>query len=96
MEVTNEESVDARNVATAATFSASQPAAQAFSADLDDARALGKFFWDNVYPASRGHLIGVGTAGPNSPFDLSPGDNVWPERSSPLGLPGPSVWGAYE
>ena len=72
------------------------PTAQAFGADLDDARALGKFFWDNVYPGEQGTPYWRADCRPNSPLDLSPGDNVWPERSSPLGLPGPSVWGAYE
>jgi hypothetical protein len=67
------------------------PWASILGADVDDARAIGKYYWEQVYP-------GWGTSSPywrpdcvpNGPLDVTPNDGYWP-RIAADPLPGPKT-----
>ena len=61
--------------------------ASAFGADEDDARSMGKYYWENVYPRMPVPYYNPACQ-PNSSADLTPNDGIWPRRAKPS-LDGP-------
>jgi hypothetical protein len=66
-----------------------------FGADQDDARALAKWIWDVVYPTRQGGPYWTAECQPDSPYDITPGDGIWPSRGTPAS-PSGLVWRVVE
>ena len=57
--------------------------AQSFGADEDDARAIGKYYWDVEYPKwGTGSPYWRADCQPNSALDITPNDGFWPRPGS--------------
>ena len=69
--------------------------AVALGADVDDARAIAKYYWDVVYPTwGPGSPYWRPDCVPNGPLDATPNDGFWPVTAEPVEQPiGALAWG---